>query len=43
MIYLTWEEVIKGAEAYRESLKLHEKLLRKMAREDRKRIKANKI
>ena len=37
----TWEDVIKGAEAYRESLKAHKKELRRMAREDKKRIRAS--
>ena len=34
---VSWKEVIKGAEAYREALKAHERELRRMAGEDRKR------
>ena len=33
---ISWEEVIKGAEAYREFLKAHKIELRRMAREDRR-------
>jgi hypothetical protein len=38
---MPWEEIKRGAQAYREALKAHEKELRRMVREDKKRIKAN--